>query len=239
MKLDILAFGAHPDDIELSCAGTLIKAVKAGKKVGIVDLTEGQLGTRGTAETRLQEAANSARIMGVSVRDNLGMMDGYFENDEESRVKIIRKIRQYRPDIVLANVPLDRHPDHGRASQMVTEACFYAGLVKIETEWEGKKQEAFRPARLYYYMQHFSYDFSFVVDTSNEIDQKIEAIRAFKSQFYDPNSKEPETVLTTPHFLQHIKERDSELGYAIGAKYAEGFLSQKKIFGVNNIFDIK
>lgn len=239
MKLDILAFAAHPDDIELSCAGTLIKAVKAGKKVGIVDLTEGQLGTRGSSEIRLQEAANSAKIMGLSVRDNLHMMDGYFKNDEEHRIKIIQKIRQYRPEIIVANVPQDRHPDHGRASQMVSEAWFYAGLRKIETEWDGKQQEAFRPDRVFYYMQHFSYDCSFVVDTSNEMDQKLEAIRAFKSQFHDPTSKEPETVLTNPHFIQHIKERDSELGYAIGAKYAEGFLTQRKIFGVNNIFDIK
>lgn len=239
MQLDILAFGAHPDDIELSCAGTIIKAVKAGKKVGIVDLTEGQLGTRGTAEIRLKEAANAAKAMGVSVRDNLGMMDGYFKNDDEHRIKLIRKIRQYKPEIVLANVPLDRHPDHGRASQMVTEACFYAGLVKIETEWEGKKQEAFRPKRIFYYMQHFSYDCSFVVDTSDAMEQKIEAIKAFKSQFHDPNSKEPETVLTSPQFIEHIKQRDAEMGYAIGVKYAEGFLVQNKVFGVNNIFEIK
>jgi bacillithiol biosynthesis deacetylase BshB1 len=239
MKLDILAFGAHPDDIELSCAGTLIKAVKAGKKVGIVDLTEGQLGTRGSAEIRLKEAANAAKIIGASVRDNLGMMDGYFTNDKEHRIKLIQKIRQYKPEIVVANVPLDRHPDHGRASQMVTEACFYSGLVKIETEWEGKKQEAFRPARIFYYMQHFSYDFSFVVDTSDVIEQKYEAIKAFKSQFHDPNSKEPETVLTSPQFIEHVKQRDAQMGYAIGVKYAEGFLSQRKIFGVNNIFDIK
>ena len=239
MQLDILAFGAHPDDIELSCAGTIIKAVKAGKRVGIVDLTEGQLGTRGTAEIRLKEAANAAKAMGVSVRDNLGMMDGYFKNDDEHRIKLIQKIRQYKPEIVLANVPLDRHPDHGRASQMVTEACFYAGLVKIETEWEGKKQEAFRPKRIFYYMQHFSYDCSFVVDTSDAMEQKIEAIRAFKSQFHDPNSKEPETVLTSPQFIEHIKQRDAEMGYAIGVKYAEGFLIQNKVFGVNNIFEIK
>ena len=238
MKLDILAFGAHPDDIELSCAGTLIKAVKAGKKVGIVDLTEGQLGTRGSAKLRLEEAANAAKIIGASVRDNLGMMDGYFKNDDESRVKLIQKIRHYRPEIVIANVPKDRHPDHGRASEMVTEACFYAGLVKIETEWEGKKQEAFRPGRLYYYMQHFSYDFSFLVDTSDVMEQKIEAIRAFKSQFHNPHSKEPETVLTSPQFLEHIKQRDAEMGYSIGVKYAEGFLAQRKFFGVNNLFDI-
>jgi bacillithiol biosynthesis deacetylase BshB1 len=239
MKLDILAFGAHPDDIELSCAGTLIKAAKAGKKVGIIDMTEGQLGTRGTAEIRLKEAAASAKIMGMAIRDNLGMMDGYFKNDDEHRIKLIQKIRQYQPDIIVANVPYDRHPDHGRASEMVSEAWFYAGLTKIETEWEGRKQEAFRPGRLFYYMQHFSYDFSFVVDTSEVFEIKMEAIRAFKSQFHDPNSKEPETVLSNPGFLQHVKDRDSELGYSIGAKYAEGFLSQRKIFGVNNLFDIK
>jgi len=239
MKLDILAFGAHPDDIELSCAGTLIKAVKAGKKVGIVDLTEGQLGTRGTAELRLKEAANAAKIIGASVRDNLGMMDGYFVNDHEHRNKLIQKIRQYQPEIVIANAQVDRHPDHGRASDMVTEACFYAGLVNIKTQWEGKEQKAFRPDRIFYYMQHHSYDPAFVVDISDEMEAKMEAIKAFSSQFYDPNSKEPETVLTSPIFLEHIRERASGLGYIIGTKYAEGFMVQRKIFGVNNIFDIK
>ncbi|MGP8217321.1 MAG: bacillithiol biosynthesis deacetylase BshB1 [Bacteroidia bacterium] len=238
MKLDILAFGAHPDDIELSCSGTLIKAVKAGKKVGIVDLTEGQLGTRGNAELRLKESAAAAKIIGASARDNLGMMDGYFKNDGESRIKLIQKIRQYCPDIVIANAPSDRHPDHGRASEMVTEACFYAGLVKIETEWEGKKQQAFRPGRIFYYMQHLSYDPAFLVDISDEFEKKIESIKAFGSQFHNPESKEPETVLSSPRYLEHIRERASNLGYIIGVKYAEGFMVQRKIFGVNNIFEI-
>jgi bacillithiol biosynthesis deacetylase BshB1 len=239
MKLDILAFGAHPDDIELACAGTLIKEVKAGKKVGVVDLTEGQLGTRGNNELRLREAANSAKIMGLSVRDNLGMMDGFFKDDDEHRMKIIEKIREYKPDLVLCNPPYDRHPDHGRASKLVSEACFYAGLKNIESTYEGKKQEAFRPSKVFYYMQHFSLNPSFMVDISDEMEQKMEAIKAFSSQFYDPSSKEPETVLTSPDFLKHIRERCSTWGYIIGAKYAEGFMAQKSIFGVNSIYDIK
>jgi bacillithiol biosynthesis deacetylase BshB1 len=239
MKLDVLAFGAHPDDIELACAGTLIKAVKMGKKVGVVDLTEGQLGTRGTNELRLREAANSAKIMGLSVRDNLGMMDGFFKDDDANRMLVIQKIREYRPDMVLCNPPYDRHPDHGRASKIVSEACFYAGLRKIESEYEGKKQEAFRPAKVFYYMQHFSLDPSFLVDISDEMEKKMEAIKAFSSQFYDPNSKEAETVLSKPEFLTHIQERCATWGYIMGVKYAEGFMAQKSIFGVNSIFDIK
>jgi N-acetylglucosamine malate deacetylase 1 len=239
MNVDILTIAAHPDDVELSCVGTIIKAVKAGKKVGMVDLTEGQLGTRGTNELRLQEAANAAKIIGASARDNLGMMDGYFENTHENRHKIIQKIRQYKPDIVITNPPLDRHPDHGRCSQMVTEACFYAGLQKIETEWEGVKQEPHRPSRVFYFMQHYNYEPSFVVDISDEMDQKLKAIRAFGSQFHKEDSNEPETLLSHPHFLYSIVERNSNWGYIIGAKFAEGFLTQRKIFGVNNIFEIK
>jgi len=239
MKLDILAFGAHPDDIELACAGTIIKAIKAGKKVGVVDLTEGQLGTRGTNELRLKEAANAAKIMGLSVRDNLGMMDGFFKDNDENQMLIIQKIRQYKPDMVLCNPPYDRHPDHGRASKIVSEACFYAGLKNIPSVFEGKQQEAFRPAKVFYYMQHFSLTPSFLVDISDEMEQKMEAIKAFSSQFYDPNSKEPETVLTKPEFLTHIKERCATWGYTIGAKYAEGFMAQKSIFGVNSIHDIR
>ena len=239
MKLDLLAFGAHPDDIELACAGTLIKAVKAGKKVGVVDLTEGQLGTRGTPETRLKEAAKSAEIMGLSVRDNLGMMDGFFKDDYEHQHKIIQKIRQYKPTIVLCNPPYDRHPDHGRASKLVSEACFYAGLKNIPSEYDGKPQEAFRPSRIFYYMQHFSLDPSFLVDISDEMDRKMEAIKAFDSQFFNPGSHEPETVLSDPGFLTHIRERCANWGYIIGAKYAEGFMAQKSVFGVNSIFDIR
>lgn len=238
MKLDILAFAAHPDDIELACAGTLIKAVKAGKKAGVVDLTEGQLGTRGTAEQRIEEAAKAAKIMGLSVRDNLGLMDGFFKDDDASRTLVIEKIREYKPEIVLCNPPYDRHPDHGRASKIVSEACFYAGLKNIESKYHGKIQEAYRPKRIFYYMQHFSLDPSFLVDISDEMEQKMEAIKAFGSQFFNPSSNEPETVLSDPGFLTHIKERCANWGYIIGAKYAEGFVAQKSIFGVKSIFDI-
>src|SRR6185312_5385845 len=224
MKLDILTIAAHPDDVELACVGSIIKAVKAGKKIGMLDLTEGQLGTRGTAELRLKEATDAANIIGASVRENLGLMDGYFEHNHENRHKIIQKIRQYKPDIIITNPPIDRHPDHGRASAMVTEAWFYAGLQKIETEWEGKKQEPHRPSRLFYFMQHYNYEPSFVVDISDEIEDKMKAIKAFGSQFYSENSKEPQTLLSQPEFLASIMERCGVWGHSIGTRYAEGFI---------------
>ncbi len=239
MELDILAFGAHPDDIELACAGTIVKAVKAGKKVGLVDLTEGQLGTRGNASIRLKEAEDAAKIMGVEFRESLGMMDGYFKDDDHNRLKIIESLREYRPRIVLCNPPYERHPDHERASKLVTDACFYAGLKNIESKWKGKRQEPFRPASIFFYLQHFNLEPSFLVDITEEMEQKMEAIQAFRSQFYNPDSKEPQTVLSTPQFLTHIRERCSNYGYLIGAKYAEGFMTQKKVFGVNSIFDIR
>ncbi len=239
MELDILAFGAHPDDIELACSGTIIKAVKAGKKVGLVDLTEGQLGTRGTATIRLKEAEDAAKIMGVEFRESLGMMDGFFKDDDHNRTRIIESIRQYRPQIVLCNPPYERHPDHERASKLVKEACYYAGLKNIDTKWKGKHQEPFRPNSVFYYLQHFNLEPSFLVDISEEMEQKMEAIKAFKSQFYNPESEEPPTVLSTPQFLNHIRERCSNYGYLIGCNYAEGFMTQKDIIGVNSIFDIK
>ncbi|HTB32413.1 MAG TPA: bacillithiol biosynthesis deacetylase BshB1 [Bacteroidia bacterium] len=239
MKLDILTIAAHPDDVELSCVGTIIKAIKAGKKVGMIDLTEGQLGTRGTNELRLKEAAAAAKIIGATVRENLGLMDGYFEHNHENRLKLIQKIRQYQPDIIITNPPLDRHPDHGRCSAMVTEAWFYSGLRKIETELDGVKQEPFRPSRLFYFMQHYNYEPSFVVDISDEMEQKLAAIKAFASQFHSEDSTEPETLLSQPHFLDSIVERCGTWGHAIGTRYAEGFITPRKIFGVNNIFEIK
>jgi bacillithiol biosynthesis deacetylase BshB1 len=238
MKLDILAFGAHPDDVELSCSGTLIKAIKTGKKAGIIDLTSGQLGTRGTPEIRLQEALKAKEIIGASSRDNLGMMDGYFENNIENREKIITVLRKYRPEIVLANAPYERHPDHVRASAMVSDACFYAGLRNISTTEEGKSQEPFRPKSVLYYMQNYNYEPSFVIDISDEMDNKIEAIKAFKSQFYNPDSKEPETILSSPRFLEQIMARNSAYGFIINTRYAEGFMTQRKIFGVSSIFEI-
>lgn len=239
MKLDILAFGAHPDDVELSCSATLMKQVSLGYKAGIVDLTRGELGTRGTAEVRLQEANASAKIMGASIRDNLLMADGFFKNDSEHQLEVIKKIRQYKPDVVLMNAPYDRHPDHGRASSLVAESCFLAGLRMIETkDADGKKQQAFRPKVFYQYIQFLDIHPSFVVDVSDFLDKKLEAIKAFKSQFYDPNSKEPATIISSPEFLEHVRHRASEMGRIIGTKYGEGFIATRYV-GVNNIMDLK
>jgi N-acetylglucosamine malate deacetylase 1 len=238
MKLDILAFGAHPDDVELSCSATLMKQVSMGHKVGIVDLTQGELGTRGTAEIRLKEANASAKIIGALVRDNLSMADGFFKNDREHQLQVIQKIRQYQPDVVLMNAPYDRHPDHGRASALVAESCFLAGLRMIETKLDGKDQEAFRPRVFYQYIQFHDIHPSFVVDVTDFLEKKIEAIKTFKSQFYDPNSKEPSTLISTPEFLDHVKHRASEMGRIIGVKYGEGFIANRYV-GVNNILDLK
>jgi len=188
MKLDILAIGVHPDDVELSCSGTILKHINNGKSVGILDLTEGELGSRGSAEIRLKEAEASAKILGVTVRENLGFADGFFANDKEHQLEVVKMLRKYQPQIVFANAPLDRHPDHGRASQLVSEACFYSGLVKVETEVDGSKQDPWRPRAVYHYIQDRHIKPDFVVDVSNFMDKKFEAIQAFSSQFYDPNS---------------------------------------------------
>lgn len=235
IKLDILAIGVHPDDVELGCGGTLIKEIKRGKKVGIVDLTLGQLGTRGSIEKRLQEAEKAAKIMGIHVRENLEMEDGYFENDAEHRLKIIRAIRQYRPEIILCNAPKDRHPDHGRSSQLVVDAAFYSGLQKIECkDKNGNLLEAWRPKQLYHYIQFYDLKPDFAVNISEEIDKKIEAILAHDSQFYNPNSSEPATLISSPEFLNHTRNRAASLGIQIGVNYAEGFISER-ILGVENM----
>ncbi|HVA97559.1 MAG TPA: bacillithiol biosynthesis deacetylase BshB1 [Bacteroidia bacterium] len=237
MKLDILAFGAHPDDVDLSCAGVLLKHAAMGKKTGIVDLTMGQLGTRGSAELRLVEAENAAKILKVSVRDNLKMEDGYFVNDSKHQLEIIKKIRQYQPEIILANAIYDRHPDHGKASQLVSEACFYSGLRKIETELNGKKQQAWRPKAVYHYIQFKNIEPHFAVDVTEFMEEKMQAIKAFSSQFYDPNSKEPETVISSKDYLNHIYQRASDMGRIINAKYAEGF-TVERYPGVENLFHL-
>lgn len=237
MKLDILAFGAHPDDVELGCAGTLIKQISLGYKVGIVDLTQGELGTRGTPEIRLQEATDASKIIGASVRDNLSMADGFFRNDKEHQLEVIKKIRQYKPEIVILNAPYDRHPDHGRGSSLVSEACFLAGLRMIETEHVGKKQEAHRPRAVYKYIQFYNIEPSFVVDISGFMDKKLEAIKAFKSQFYDPNSNEPETIISSKGFLEHVSQRAADMGRIIGTKYGEGFISERYV-GVRNMMEL-
>ncbi len=238
MKLDILAIGVHPDDVELSATGTLIKAIQQGKKVGILDLTKGELGTRGSAELRLIEAQKSAKIQGVHVRENLGMADGFFLNDEAHQRKIIEVIRKYQPEIVLSNAPSDRHPDHGRASKLISDACFYSGLRKVETTFDGLPQIAWRPKSIYNYIQDRYIDPDFVVDITPFVEQKLEAIMAFSSQFYDPNSKEPESPISSQNFIHHIKGRWSNFGRLINVDYAEGFLAERP-FGVEDITQLR
>lgn len=232
MKLDLLAFGVHPDDIELSCAGTILVEKNNGKNIGIVDLTRGELGTRGTAELRKEEAKNSAVVLGVDIRENLEMEDGFFKNDEANQRKIITVLRKYRPDIILCNAPDDRHPDHGRSAQLVNDAAFLSGLMKIETVDENnKKQEAWRPKYVFNYIQDLYFKPDFVIDISNVFDKKIESIEAFTTQFYNPttNDKEPQTYISSPEFLESIINRAKMFGKMIGVKYAEGFLSKKMI----------
>ncbi len=225
MKLRILAIAAHPDDVELGCAGTLIKHAKAGDAVGILDLTKGELGTRGTPETRLEEAAAAGRIMGLAVRENLAFRDGFFRNDEAHQKALIRHIRRYRPDIVLTNAPEDRHPDHGRGAVLVSDACFLAGLRKIETDWDGTAQEAWRPKRVFHMIQDRQLEPDFIVDISAVTEVKMEAIKAYKSQFHDPTSDEPMTYIASQDFLEQIAMRDALMGKRIGTARGEGFIS--------------
>jgi bacillithiol biosynthesis deacetylase BshB1 len=237
MKLDILVLAAHPDDAEISCGGTIAKHIALGKKVGVVDLTRGELGTRGSAEIRDQEAAVSSKVLGLSARENLGLRDGFFQNSEEDQLKVVRAIRKYQPEIVLTNAVHDRHPDHGRAAELVYQSTFLSGLTKVETRLDGKTQSAWRAKALYHFIQSLYIEPDFVVDVSEFWDKKIEALRAFKSQFYDPNSNEPETFISNPGFMKLIDSRGQELGYNIGAKYGEGFTVKRHV-GVNNLFDL-
>ena len=237
MKLDILAFGAHPDDVELGCGGTIAKEVSMGKKVGIVDLTRGELGTRGSAETRDMESAKAAEILGVAVRENLNMRDGFFVNDEEHQLAVIRMIRKYQPNIVLCNALDDRHIDHGKGSKLVSDACFLSGLMKIETEYDGKKQQAWRPTAVYHYMQWKNLEPDFVVDISGFNEKRVEAILAYSSQFYNPNSTEPETLIATKNFLESLNYRPQDYGRLIGKDYAEGF-NVERYLGVNSLEDL-
>tara|TARA_B110000967_G_scaffold46900_1_gene47355 strand:+ start:4820 stop:5536 length:717 start_codon:yes stop_codon:yes gene_type:complete len=229
MKLDILAFGAHPDDVELGCGATIAKEISLGKKIGIVDLTRGELGTRGSADLRDIEAANAAKILGVSIRENLCFADGFFINDKKHQLEVIKMIRKYQPDIVLCNAIDDRHIDHGKGSKLVSDACFLSGLMKIETELEGNDQEKWRPKHVYHYIQWKNIEPHFVVDVSGFIDKKIDAILAYSSQFYDPKSKEPETPITTKNFKESINNRGKELGRLIGVDCAEGYTSERYV----------
>ncbi len=229
MKLDILAFGAHPDDVELGCAATIAKEISLGKKVGIVDLTRGELGTRGSAELRDKEAANAAEILGVSVRENLGFADGFFRNDKEHQLEIIKMIRKYQPEIVLCNAIDDRHIDHPKGSQLVSDACFLSGLLKIATELDGAQQEKWRPKQVYHYIQWKNIEPDFVIDVTGFMDKKIASVMAYSSQFYDPKSNEPETPITSKNFTDSIDYRARDLGRLIGVDYAEGFTSERYV----------
>ena len=237
MKLDILVLAAHPDDAELGCGGTLIKHIRDGKKVGIVDFTCGELGTRGTPESRDLEAADSTRILGLIVRENLNLPDGFFRNEKQHQLTVIKAIRKYQPEIILSNATYDRHPDHGKGSDLAFESCFLSGLVKVETESDGKMQEPWRPKALYHFIQSQFMEPDFVLDISAHWDKKMEAIHAFKSQFYDPASQEPETYISNPGFLKLLEARAIEMGHAIGVKYGEGFVSRRWI-GVKSLYDI-
>lgn len=240
MKLDVLAFGVHPDDVELSCAGTLINEIRNGRKAGVIDLTAGELGTRGTAETRSQEAQKAAKVMGLSVRKNLGMRDGFFCNDEAHQLQVIQAIRTYQPEIILANVLEDRHPDHGRAGKLIRDAAFLAGLKKIETVDEsGAAQERWRPKMVLHYIQDRLHEPDLVIDISDVFEQRLEAVKVYATQFHvAPDSAQgTQTYISTPDFMEALIARWRLMGKRIGVKYAEGFVSEKSI-GVRSLHDL-
>ncbi|MBP7356522.1 MAG: bacillithiol biosynthesis deacetylase BshB1 [Cloacibacterium sp.] len=229
MKVDVLAIGAHPDDVELGCGGTIAKLISEGKKVAILDLTEGELGTRGTNETRAIEAKNAAEILGISARENLKMKDGFLINSEEYQLRIIKAIRTYQPEIVFCNAVDDRHPDHAKAAKLASDACFLSGLIKIETEESGKKQEKWRPKQVFHYIQWKNLEPDFVIDISGFLDKKIESCLAYKTQFYDPTSTEPTTPISSKSFLDSITYRAQDLGRLAGVEHAEGFTTEKTL----------
>jgi len=237
MKLDILAIGAHPDDVEMGCGATIAKEIANGKKVGILDLTRGELGTRGSAEIRDQESKNAAEILGVSYRHNLALADGFFENNKASQLEIIKIIRKYRPEIVLCNAIDDRHIDHGKGSKLASDACFLSGLRKIETAHEGAPQNAWRPKTVYHYIQWDDITPDVVVDVSGFMDKKMESVKAYRSQFYDENSNEPETPISSKNALDSLEYRGLNLGRLIGTEAGEGF-TVERYAAVNSIFDL-
>ena len=238
MKLDILVLAAHPDDAELGCGGTIAKHVTLGYKVGIVDFTQGELGTRGTIQTRAQEAAAAAEILGISVRENLKLRDGFFRHTDDELLSVVQAIRHFQPEIVLANAITDRHPDHGKGAALANEACFLSGLAKIETLRAGKAQSAWRPKHLYHYIQSQLIMPDFVVDISAEWERKMQSIKAYKTQFFDPNSNEPETYISKPAFLTFLQARAEEFGHAINVRFGEGF-TKSNMLGVEDLFKLR
>lgn len=234
MKVDILAIAVHPDDIELSCSGTIMKEIDNGKKVAILDLTKGELGTRGSAELRMIESANASKVLGLHARENIGLKDVFFTGNEEETKLLISMIRKYQPEVVLANAISDRHPDHGRAGKFISDACFYSGLRKIETEIDGKPQKEWRPKAIYHYIQDYYNQPDFVVDISDYMERKMDSIKAFSSQFYDPNSKEPISPISGKEFFDFLKGRAMQYGRLINCQYGEGFTVEKPL-KVNDI----
>ena len=229
-KLDFLAFGAHPDDVELGCGATIAKLVSQGKKVGIVDLTRGELGTRGSAEIRTKETKEATKILGITIRENMDFKDGFFRNDEEHQLKIIQVIRKYQPDFVFCNAPDDRHIDHPKGSQLIVEASFLSGLTKIYTDdYSGNAQKQWRPKNIYHYIQWKNLDPDFIFDVSGFHNTKMDAVKCYSSQFYDPKSKEPETPISTKNFLDFVQSRANDFGRLIGVEYGEGFISNRKL----------
>ena len=238
MKVDILAFGAHPDDVELGAGGTIAKEVAKGKTVVIVDLTKGELGTRGTALTRKTEAEDAKNILGVACRENLGFKDGFFVNDKEHQLEIIKMIRKYQPEIVLCNAIDDRHIDHGKGSKLVSDACFLSGLIKIETKVDNTIQKQWRPKQVYHYIQWKTIEPDFVVDISGYLDIKMKSVLAYKTQFFDPTSKEPETPISSKNFTDSVKYRARDLGRLVNMDYAEGY-TVERYAAVDSLFDLK
>ena len=229
-KLDFLAFGAHPDDVELGCGATIAKLVSQGKKVGIVDLTRGELGTRGSAEIRTKETNEASNILGITIRENMNFKDGFFRNDEEHQLKIIQVIRKYQPDFVFCNAPDDRHIDHPKGSQLIVEASFLSGLIKINTDdSSGNAQKQWRPKNIYHYIQWKNLDPDFIFDVSGFQNTKMDAVKCYSSQFYDPKSKEPETPISTKNFLNFVQSRANDFGRLIGVEHGEGFISNRKL----------
>jgi N-acetylglucosamine malate deacetylase 1 len=237
MKLDILAFGAHPDDVELGCAGTLAKEISLGKSVGIIDLTQGELGTRGSAVIRHQEATKAKELLGIAIRENLKMRDGFFVNDEAHQLQVIQMLRKYQPDIVLCNAVDDRHIDHAKGAKLVSDACFLSGLRKIETTFNGVQQQAWRPKVVYHYIQWKNIEPDFVVDITDFMDIKMKAIMAYDSQFYNPDTKEAVTPIATKNFLESIQYRSQDLGRLIGTDFAEGFTAERYV-AVSSLGDL-
>lgn len=237
MKLDLLVFAVHPDDAELGCSGTILKHIALGKKVGLVDFTRGELGTRGSAAIRDTEAADSAKIMGLHARENLRFRDGFFENNELHQLEVVKMIRKYQPELVLTNALHDRHPDHGRAGDLAHDACFLSGLSKVKTEIDGMAQEAWRPRLLLQYIQDRYIQPDIIIDITPYFETKIAAIKAFKTQFFNPDLEEPDTYISSPEFFESIIGRAREFGKSVGATYGEGFTS-RKLLGVDNLFNL-